>query len=93
MLKKIEKPDPKLLSDLSEQVRSNTALSKYTGNDRGDLKLYTTGDGKRTFLRVCETIPPDPKVGGPASYAFVLYEVLEPTGAMASIQPTILDQK
>lgn len=92
MLRKIEAPTPKLLSDLSEQTRSNTALAKYTANDRGDLKLYTTGDGKKNYLRVCETIPPE-KGEGPATYKFTLYEIVEPTGAMAAIQPTILDQK
>jgi hypothetical protein len=87
-----EKPTSKLLSDLSEQTRSNTALGKYTGNDRGDLKLYTTGDGKRNFLRVCETVPPA-EATGPATYKFTLYEVLPPAASMAAIEPTILDAK
>lgn len=90
MLKRIT-PDAKLMSDLSEQTRSSTALAKYTGNDRGDLKLYATGDGKRTFLRVTETIPPDGGKGS-AKYAHTLYEVLPPLGASAAIEPTILNE-
>ena len=95
MLKRVQNPDAKLLSDLSEVVRANSALAKYTADDRGDLKLYRTGDGKRTFLRVCETILPTgtAKEGGAAQYAFHLYEVVEPTGALASPAPTILDRK
>lgn len=91
MLRKIETPNAKLLSDLSEQTRSNTALAKYTADDRGDLKLFTTSDGKRNFLRVCETIPPEGG-SGPATYHFTLYEVLPP-GTVQVMQPTILDTK
>jgi hypothetical protein len=57
MLKKIPDADAKLLTDLSEETRTNTAITKHTGDDRGDLKFYKTSDGKRSFLRVCETIP------------------------------------
>lgn len=96
MLVKIVKPDPKLLSDLSEVTRSSTALAKYTGEDRGDLRLYKNGDGSRTFLRVCETIPAtehlDKKNGAVATYEFALFEVLAPA-TTKSIAPSILEAK
>lgn len=90
MLRRIE-ANSKLMSDLSEEKRTNNALAKYTADDRGDLKVYVTGDGKRTFLRVTETIPPA-EGKGPAKYAHTLYEVLPPLGAEAKIAPTILDE-
>jgi hypothetical protein len=89
MLTRIE-PDAKLMADLSAVSRSNTAIAKYTGNDRGDLKLYTSGDGKRTFLRVTETIK-DAERKGAATYRHTLYEVHEPLGAKEAPEPTIVD--
>lgn len=90
MLRLVPNPTPKLLSDLSEETRTNTSLAKHTADDRGDLKFYKTSDGKKSYLRVCETVPPESGTG-PAKYIFTLYEVL-PAGAPA-IQPTILDAK
>lgn len=90
MLKLIPEPTPKLLSDLSEETRTNTAIAKHTADDRGDIKFYKTSDGKKSYLRVCETIPPASGTGA-STYKFTLYEVL-PAGAPA-IQPTILDAK
>ena len=90
MLKRIETPSPKLLSDLSEETRTNTAIAKHTADDRGDVKFYKTSDGKKSYLRVCETIAP-PSGTGPSTYVFTLYEVL-PAGTPA-IQPSILDAK
>lgn len=90
MLRKIT-PDSKLLSDLSEETRTNSAIARYTENDRGDLKFYKTSDGKRSFLRVCETQPSEGKDGGPAKYVFTVYEVMGALGP--SIAPTILDAK
>lgn len=90
MLRLIPSPTPKLLSDLQEETRTNTAMAKHTADDRGDLKFYKTGDGKKSYLRVCETTPPESGTG-PATYKFSLYEVL-PAGA-PTIQPSILDAK
>lgn len=101
MLRKIT-PDAKLLSDLSEEARTNTAVAKYTADDRGDIKFYQTGDGKRKFMRVCETIPPSREVdakpgsaitGGPARYEFSFYEIFKPLGAEANPAPAILTVK
>ena len=58
MLRRID-ADPKLLSDLSEKTRVNSGIQKQTADDQGDIKFYQSGDGKRTFVRVCETIPPE----------------------------------
>jgi hypothetical protein len=97
MLRQIT-PDAKLLSDLSEEKRTNTAIAKHTANDVGDLKFYKTSDGKRTFLRVVETIPPGKAIGekdatGPATYKFSFYEVLPALGAEANPAPAILTVK
>jgi hypothetical protein len=90
MLRLIANPTPKLLSDLSEETRTNTSLAKHTADDRGDLKFYKTSDGKKAYLRVCETVPPTGDTG-PSTFKFSLYEVL-PANAPA-VQPTILDAK
>jgi hypothetical protein len=89
MLRRIT-PDAKLLSDLSEKGRQNTTLAKFTADDRGDLKLYATSDGKRTFLRICET---ERQANGPATYRFEFYEVLPALGAEANPAPAILTVK
>ncbi len=90
MLKRIS-PDPKLLSDLSEEKRTNTAIAKHTADDHGDLKFYKTGDGKRSYLRVCETVLPTGH--GPASYTFSFYEIVPALGAEANPAPAILTVK
>jgi hypothetical protein len=91
MLKKIPDADAKLLTDLSEETRTNTAMAKHTADDRGDLKFYKSSDGKRSFLRVCETLPlPEGKLG-PLKYTFTLYEIMPALGN--PITPTILDAK
>lgn len=86
-------PNAKLMSDLSEVTRTNSALAKYTGDDSGDLKLYKTSDGKRTFLRVCETVPPEATGTGAASYDFTVYEVLPALSAEANPAPAMLTVK
>lgn len=91
-------PDAKLLSDLSEEKRTNTAIAKHTANDVGDLKFYKTSDGKRSFLRVTETVPPGARIGdrdatGPATYKFQMYEILPALGAEANPAPAILTVK
>ena len=91
MLRKIQ-PDPKLLSDLSEIARTNTAIAKHTADDRGDLKFYATSDGKSTYLRVCETLPGATK-DGPAKYEFTFYQILPALGAEANPAPAILTVK
>lgn len=91
MLKLIEKPDAKLLSDLSEKSRLNNSLTKHTADDTGDVKFYTTSDGKRNFLRICETTPPSGD--GPAKYDFRVYEILPALGAAANPAPAILTVK
>ena len=90
MLRKIE-ASPALMADLSEVTRSNTALAKYTGEDKGDLKLYKSSDGKDTYLRVTETLPRgEAERKGAAKYRHTLYQVLPPTGE-SDPAPTILD--
>lgn len=98
MLRKIASPDAKLLSDLSEEKRTNTSITKHTANDHGDLKFYKSGDGKRSYLRVTETVPPSAgseknATSGPASYVFTLYEILPALGAEANPAPAVLTVK
>jgi hypothetical protein len=91
MLKKITDADAKLLTDLSEETRTNTSIAKHTGEDRGDLKFYKTSDGKRSFLRVCETILPGEGRTGSAKHTFTLYEIMPALGN--PVAPSILDAK
>lgn len=90
MLRKIT-PDAKLMSNLAQETRSTTALAKYTGEDRGDLTLYKSADGKRSFLRVTETTPPAEGAKGAATYAHTVYEIFPPVPKAAPVEPTILD--
>jgi hypothetical protein len=76
MLRRVLNPTAKLLSGLSEESRTNTALAKHTCDDKADLTFFKNEDGTKSYLRVTETVPPEGDKGGPSTYIKVLYEVL-----------------
>lgn len=93
MLRKIEKPDAKLLGDLSEEKRTSKAVAKHTGKDEGDLRFYKSKDGKRSYLRVCEANTlPLPTPDSPR-FNFVVYEIIPAPAKSESAEPKILTEK
>lgn len=76
MLRRVLNPTAKLLSGLSEETRTNTAISKHTGDDKGDITFFKNEDGTKSYVRITETVQPEENKGGPSTYSKVLYEVL-----------------
>lgn len=80
--------DEKELGELSPKAKMNSTLAKYT-EDAGDVKVFSTADGSKNYLRVCETIPPAEGKSGPAKYNFTFYRITPP-GASTAATPAAL---
>lgn len=75
MLKPMAAPPADLAKPKSEVQKHNGALDKITG-DTADLRVHTSQDGKKKYLRVWES----PLRGAaPATDGPVWYEIVEPT--------------
>jgi hypothetical protein len=82
MLVKVELTE-KEKEGLSPKVKQNGTLAKYT-EDAGDLKLFASADGSKTYLRVWETAPPKEGQSGPAKHTKTFYLVTPPLGNAAT---------